>query len=253
MKLDELVNENLDKLNPTDLIVWRYICAHKKECCYISIYDIAKSCNVSRTTVLRFAKKLSLDGFSDLKMMLKMDVNQAREKPSMDLAQAAINLCHKVGEEIAKQDFTRLNKLLHHAKRVFVFASGHVQKNVSNEILRLFVNCNIFIYEIKGSSEFDTILKFATPDDLFIVVSLSGESKSVVELAQKLHTYKIPVISITRLKSNTLALLSTENIYITPVELPASLDVNYESLVGFFLVVEMWFVSYSIYCAEQLE
>lgn len=104
MTLEELVNSKLDKLNPTDLIVWRYIYAHKKECCYISIYDIADNCNVSRTTVLRFAKKLGLDGFSDLKMMLKMEISQAREKPSMDIAEATVNLCKNVGEEIAKQD-----------------------------------------------------------------------------------------------------------------------------------------------------
>lgn len=30
MKLEELVNNKLDKLNPTDLIVWRYIYAHKR-------------------------------------------------------------------------------------------------------------------------------------------------------------------------------------------------------------------------------
>lgn len=153
MTLEELVNSKLDKLNPTDLIVWRYIYAHKKECCYISIYDIADNCNVSRTTVLRFAKKLGLDGFSDLKMMLKMEISQAREKPSMDIAEATVNLCKNVGEEIAKQDFTRLNKLLHNAKRIFVYASGHVQKNVASEISRLFVNCNVLVYEIKGPDE----------------------------------------------------------------------------------------------------
>lgn len=108
MTLEELVNNKLDKLNPTDLIVWRYIYAHKKECCYISIYDIADNCNVSRTTVLRFAKKLGLDGFSDLKMMLKMEISQAREKPSMDIAQATVNLCKHVGEEIAKTRFHKI-------------------------------------------------------------------------------------------------------------------------------------------------
>ena len=80
MNLEELVNSSLNKLNPTDLIVWRYIYANKKECCYISIYDLANACNVSRTTILRFAKKLGLDGFSDLKMMLKMEISQARRK-----------------------------------------------------------------------------------------------------------------------------------------------------------------------------
>lgn len=253
MTLEELVNSKLDKLNPTDLIVWRYIYANKKECCYISIYDIADACNVSRTTVLRFAKKLGLDGFSDLKMMLKMEISQAREKPSMDIAEATMNLCQHVGEEIAKQDFTRINKLMYKAKRIFVYASGHVQKNVASEILRLFVNCNVLVYEIKGPDEFSTIIRNAKDEDLFIIISLSGESENVVEVAQKLHLQKIPLISLTQLKSNTLAKLSNENIYVTPIELPATVDFEYKSMLGFFLAVEMWFVSYSNYCAEQIE
>lgn len=87
----------------------------------------------------------------------------------------------------------------------------------------------------------------------FIIISLSGESKKVVDVAQKLYLQKIPIISLTKLKSNTLATLSTENIYVTPIDLPATVDFEYKSMLGFFLAVEMWFVSYSQYCAEQIE
>lgn len=89
--------------------------------------------------------------------------------------------------------------------------------------------------------------------DRAIIISLSGESKNVVELAKKLHLQRIPIISLTQLKSNTLATLSTENIYVTPIDLPATVDFEYKSMLGFFLAVEMWFVSYSQYCAEQIE
>ena len=92
-----------------------------------------------------------------------------------------------------------------------------------------------------------------TLSNLFIIISLSGESKNVVELAKKLHLQRIPIISLTQLKSNTLATLSTENIYVTPIDLPATVDFEYKSMLGFFLAVEMWFVSYSQYCAEQIE
>ena len=46
MKLDDLVNNHLRELSQTDLIVWRYISNHRKECCYVSIYDLADACNV---------------------------------------------------------------------------------------------------------------------------------------------------------------------------------------------------------------
>lgn len=43
MRLDELVNENYNKLNENDLLIWQYIQKHKKECCSISIEELAKS------------------------------------------------------------------------------------------------------------------------------------------------------------------------------------------------------------------
>lgn len=251
MLLEELVSKNLNKLNPTDLIIWRYIYANKAECPYMSIYNIAINCNVSKTTVLRFAKKLGLDGFSDLKTMLKMELNQKIENSSIDIAQATINLCEQVGKGIAKQDFTKLNKLLYNAKRIFVYASGYVQKNVASEISRLFVNCNILVYEIKVPDEFATIIRNIRKGDLFIIISLSGESKNVIDVAQKLYLQKIPIISLTQLESNALATLSTGNIYITPVRLPATVDFEYKSMLGFFLAVEIWFVSYSQYCIDK--
>lgn len=255
LKIEELVNKHLQMLNPTDLIVWRYIYAHKKECCYMSIYDMAEACNVSRTTILRFAKKLSLDGFSDLKALLKQEAGRhAEPAPEADIVQATIDLCQRVGNEMAKKDFSRANKLLYRSRRIIAYGSGHVQRNVVNELLRLFVNSGLLLYELKGHDEFGLLLNKLSPDDLFIIVSLSGESPQVVEMAQKLRLSGIPVISITRLKDNTLAGLSTENIYITPVPFPLCIDAAqqpYESLLMYFIVVEIWFVQYHRYQQKQ--
>lgn len=253
MKLDDLVNNNLRELSQTDLIVWRYISNHRKECCYVSIYDLADACNVSRTTVLRFAKKLGLDGFSDLKMILKMENSQTREKPTMDIADAAAKMCHELGEEIGKQNFLYANRMLYKAKRVFVYSSGHVQRNIANELMRLFVYGDKYIISIKGRDEMRNVVAKAQPDDLFIIISLSGETASVVEYAQQLHTHQIPVISMTRLRSNSLSRLATESLYVTICKMPCANreGEDYESMLGFFLLVEIWFLSYSQFLSEQ--
>ncbi len=251
LSIDQRLNKNLKKLNPTDFIIYRYILHHRQECEHISIYDIASACHVSRTTVLRFAKKLEFDGFSDLKALLKLENKSSNKAPSSDIAKAAIDLCSRVATDISHQDFKRVNALVYRARHIFIFPSGHVQQNVAHEITRLFLFCNIFIYEIKAVDEFEMIIKNASPDDLFIIVSLSGESPAVVSLARKLHIAELPLISITRLKSNTLASLSTENIYITPVPMPTAVAPDYESVLMFFLIVEIWFVSYTHYSSQQ--
>ena len=251
MKIEDLVKHNLSRLNDTDLIVWRYIYAHLDACCYISIYDLADACHVSRTTVMRFAKKIGFDGFSDLKAMLKMEYAKPQDKPTQTIAEATTALCQAIGEEIAKQDFERVNRLMNRARRVFVFASGLVQRNIANELTRLFLQTNQYLYTVYGPDEFRITMENATNEDLFIIISLSGESDRVVDFAQTLHTKGVPLISMTRLQSNSLANLSTENLYVTPRALPVASKRPYESTLAFFLLVEIWFVSYTQFLAEQ--
>ena len=72
MKLDELVNKNYNQLSENDFYIWNYISKNRKECENLSIDQLASKCNVSRSTVLRFAKN-SLKGYSELKLYLKLE------------------------------------------------------------------------------------------------------------------------------------------------------------------------------------
>ena len=76
MKLEELVNNNYDKLNENDLYIWKYICSNKRECRRMSIDELAKKCNISRTTISRFTQKLSLEGFGEFKVRLKLEFDE---------------------------------------------------------------------------------------------------------------------------------------------------------------------------------
>lgn len=75
MQLEELINKNYSQLNENDLYIWKYISTHRKECENISINQLADYCHVSRTTILRFSKRLGLKGFTELKVLLKIDNN----------------------------------------------------------------------------------------------------------------------------------------------------------------------------------
>ncbi len=49
MQLNELVNLHFDDLNESDLYIWNYINNHREVCTKITIEDLGKKCNVSRT------------------------------------------------------------------------------------------------------------------------------------------------------------------------------------------------------------
>ena len=81
MKLEALISKHYDSLNPNDLIIWRYIYKHKEKCANMSIEALAEACSVSRSTVMRFAQKLGLAGYSELKVHLRWELEEIRDTP----------------------------------------------------------------------------------------------------------------------------------------------------------------------------
>jgi RpiR family transcriptional regulator, glv operon transcriptional regulator len=254
MKLEELVNKHKASLNQTDMLIWKYIFNHKVLCRHMSIHDLAHECNVSSTTIVRFAKKLSLEGFSDLKAVLKLtDEKRVLGKEPDVLASVATFYQHTC-REIVKRNFDDASQLMYKARRVFAYASGYVQSNVVQELKRMFFYDDVMIYEVKGQEEFHSLVRLMNKDDLVIMVSLSGETPLAVEFAQKLQLKEVPLISITQLRDNTLASLSTENLYVMPAffQLYEEEDrPQYQSMMPYFLLIEIWYVKYKMFRREK--
>lgn len=254
MRLEEIINQHRKSLNDTDMVIWKYILQHRSESRHISIHELARSCCVSSTTVVRFAQKLGFDGFGELKAVMKME-EPDQAVYQKDVLQDLGVFYEQTWNKLIKRNFDSASRLVHEANRVFAFASGYVQSNVVQELKRLFFYDNVLIYEIAGRAEFYSILEMLTTDDLFVFVSLSGESPTVTEFGSELRLRDIPFISITKLHDNTLASLSTVNLYVSPAtfrlyegsdERPA-----FQSMMPYFLLVEIWYVKYRLYVQRQ--
>ena len=127
-----------------------------------------------------------------------------------------------------------------------------MQNNVVQELKRLFFYDNILIYDVPAREEFRNLVHSLTKDDLFIIVSFSGESPAVTELGHLLKARDIPFISVTRLQDNTLASLSTVNFYISPGQFQLydkeEEHVPFQSMMPYFVLIEVWYVNYCMYC-----
>lgn len=254
MRLEEIINQHRKSLNDTDMVIWKYILQHRSESRHISIHELARACCVSSTTVVRFAQKLGFDGFGELKAVMKME-EPDQAVYQTDVLQDLGVFYEQTWNKLIKRNFDSASRLVHEANRVFAFASGYVQSNVVQELKRLFFYDNVLIYEISGRAEFYSILEMLTPDDLFVFVSLSGESPTVTEFGSELRLRDIPFISITKLHDNTLASLSTVNLYVSPAtfQLYESSDERpaFQSMMPYFLLVETWYVKYRLYVQRQ--
>lgn len=213
----------------------------------------ARACAVSSASVVRFAQKLGFDGFGELKAVMRMEAAEM-VSPRRDVATTLGSFYDQTWRTLMRRDYTSASRLIREAHRIFAYASGYVQTNVMQEMKRLFVYDNILIYEIAGREEFYSVYQTAGPDDLFIFISLSGESERVVEFADQLHLKGVPILSITEMRHNTLAAQSTENLYVMPAEIGLAENeqrLQFKSMLAYFLLLEIWYVHYRLYVQEQ--
>lgn len=246
MKLDELVNKNYNQLSENDFYIWNYISKHRKECENLSIDQLASKCNVSRSTILRFAKKISLKGYSELKLYLKLD-NEVTKENTYNVDLVCSNY-EKVIQNIREKDCTEIFKAIDDARNIYVYGVGMIQSSIKKELRRVFMMAGKTLYDVSGYKEAEYALNSAASEDIFIIISVSGENEFILELAKKLNVKNIPIISITQLKENSLSQLSNYNLYISSVTFPEVLDVmEYKSLTSYFILIEILFLKYVEY------
>lgn len=253
MAIEDIVRANYHKLNENDLYIWKYIDSHRQECSQCTIEELARCCNVSRTTILRFAKKLSMDGFSELKIHMKME-QENRPVAATGITKLVCDDYRKRIDEMEKNDYKDICRQIYEAKRIFVYGSGAVQSFVAKEFKRAFLSAKVCMTLIEGGkAEQELMLDLMREGDLVIIVSLSGESNHVVEFARHLKMKGIHIISMTKLKNNTLAQLSDENLYINTSNVCTSYIANYETTTLFFMTVEMLLIKFLIYQEKRCE
>ncbi|MDD3027536.1 MAG: MurR/RpiR family transcriptional regulator [Erysipelotrichaceae bacterium] len=242
MYLDELMNKNSNYLNDNDYHIWDYVGKHKKECETISINDLALKCNVSRTTILRFTKRLGLQGFSQFKAYLQLD-NQGVKTKSDNLD--TFYSCYKdyMGY-LMEKDFAPLLERLNSSVEIYACSTGSIQSSVTSELKRTFVGLGKFIYQIKLFEEISVYEQVITSDDFIFMVSYSGENEKIIEFAKKLKTKGVYMVAITCSKNNQLNQICDEALI---VEVPVATYANgirHDGMVNSFILIDFLTIKY---------
>lgn len=250
MRLDELVNENYNRLNDNDLLIWQYIQNHKKECCSGSIEELAGKCCISRTTISRFTQKLGFEGFREFKVHLKLEFDADKARKDVLLEDVCLNYI-KCIETARDTDMREICEYIYNAKRLFVFGTGEVQNSAAQMIKRMFMNEKRFFVALSGKSELSMALEDLTSDDLMIIISLSGENELAVQAAKKVKGKGAYLLSITGLSNNTVAKLSNKSLYVTTNHLRKIGGVSFETCSAYFNLAEILCVKYLMYLAQK--
>ncbi len=243
MKLEQLVNKYYRYLNENDLYIWDYISNHRKECEKLAIDQLAYKCSVSRTTVLRFAQKLSLKGYGELKVLLKLDNQKAKE--DLDDVEMIRRSYQTVAENIKNMDCAEIFEKMDSARNIYIYGVGMIQSSIKREFKRLFMTAGVIIYNLSGYAEAENVLDIVDDRDLFFMISVSGENEFIIDLTKQLKIKNVPIVSITCLRDNSLSHLSDYNLYTSDTKIQCIFrNEGYDSLTTYFILMEILFLKY---------
>lgn len=244
--ISELIIKHYNNLSQNDLYLWQFINDHKTECVNMTIEELAEKSHISRSSILRFAQKLSLKGYSELKVYLKMDLQQSN-LPGRDILTEICDDYYRAIQEFKSKNCIEICHMLYNAKRIFVYGTGGMQSSVAREMQRKFLYAGKCIYNCDGQGAFQQIIRLAKKDDLIIMISLSGDSEHTVAYAKQIKLKNIPLLAITKMKANQLVRLADESIYAGTSAINDSFQNQYETSVLFYILTEILLVKYMIY------
>lgn len=215
-----VITDALPNLNKSESKVAEVILADPDAATQSSIATLAKRASVSEPSVNRFCKRFNTVGFPDFKLKLAMSLASGirfvnrNVDPEDDVTSytpkiidSTINNLALVRDSISHERVNQVVDKLIQAKRIYFFglgASGAVARDAENKFFRfnLPVSCHddVLMQRMLAST--------GTTGDVFFIISHTGRTKEIVEIADIARKNGSTVVGLTA-SNSPLANLSS--------------------------------------------
>jgi len=237
--------------------VLRFLINQTREAVEMDIHTMAKKCFCSPATIVRICKKNGFSGFKELKQALWNDMNFSKQLMQVNLdAPSGEKIPNIVANVLNTNimaiqniynllDFDELDRivaLLLSQRYVYLYGIGAsflVAKDFQQKLER--INKRTFLYEdIHLQLISSTNLE---PGDVAIIVSYSGITKEIIEIAQNVKMCGGKIIAITKYGTNKLSSMSDFNLFVPMLEKPLRVGAS-SSRVSQLSVVDIVYKTY---------
>lgn len=212
--------------------VLRLLIHHTKEASEMDIHTLAKTCYCSPATIIRICKKNGFSGFKELKLALLNDINfskqliQGKIKSSPedkipDIVTKTLNdniiAIQNVYNLVDFNELTQIVTLLMSCRYIHLYGIGAsylVAKDFQQKFER--INKKTFLYE-------DIHLQLVNSmnlekGDIAIIISYSGLTKEMIEIAKNIKLCDGIIIAITKYGTSKLISLSDYCLFVPNLE-----------------------------------
>lgn len=215
--------------------VCNYILKHLKEVLNMTVYDIAKVTYTSPATVVRLCKKLDVKGFNKFKIILASEISSfdeinlnvldttiiAKEDSPHEIIEKITSMTLQSIQEtrilINEKEFIDVAKLIMEKPIIDFYgvgASNIVAMDATYKFMRIGKTAISFqLYDRQYVQA-----KNSNKDHLGVIVSYSGETKEMIDIAKILQENDTKVVTITSSSSNSLKEFGDFNLFVSAKE-----------------------------------
>jgi DNA-binding MurR/RpiR family transcriptional regulator len=227
------LKEALDSFSPMEKQVARFIINFPADVAGMSIDELAQSCNTSVSSVVRLCKSANYGGYKDFLRTLSIDLaldqnkgvtyNDIRPGDSVESIARSVCASHikSIENTLSVLEIGELEKAVDAicaAERVDFYGigtSGYAAMDAHNKFIR--------IGKISMSS-FDSHQQILTAsllkkNDVALLISYSGNTKDILELADIIKHTPATLVSLTRCSRNELSRKADIRLYCSSSEL----------------------------------
>lgn len=211
-------------LSPSERHVVNYILKNYQDVCNMGIVELGEKSFTSTTTVKRLCKKLGIDSYTNFRMLLSAAQDSYMRQDKLQDDRAPVSRYDSVTEVLKKvsqqnatsildtsrvintDTFEKVVRLMAEAKRIDFYGVGPshiVAEDASLKCLRLKISSTSFYDRVSMLMR----AKNSDEDGLAFLITYTGETDDIVEVAQELHRHQVPTVALTSSTRNTVARL----------------------------------------------
>lgn len=250
--IQTLIINNYDKLTESDRFVAKTILNDKNAVHMNTVEDLAAFCSVSKSTIIRFTKKIGLDGFSELKVRIKIDQGLSEEVDENFIDRVCDNDIQVINY-YKNYDFTPIINMIESSPEVYAYGTGMFQRSFNIELRRLFMHIDRWIRPIDGEAELELAFKHLKEGDTLIISSSSGKNDFLEKNYDLLKLKGVNILSFTNSARNPLVYASNYNIS-TELNKETFYDKFYfDSIATMYIPLKIFFARYIDFLVNEYE
>lgn len=235
--MEQFVSKYKD-LTKSEQQAFSYLYEHEALVIDMTVQMVAKNSLCSKTVIINLCKKLGFDGFSEFKYYLKN--TKKNETIQIPLDQQEYLIIENVKKTMALCNLDSLKKAAHEiaeAKTVYLVARG-TSKAAAIYLEHLLLLLGIPCINLQDYNLATTAVKKINMNEVIVIISLSGETRKALEVADIAKARKAGIISLTGFSTNSLSKIARYNLFCAADSLKTVSD-DLNSRIGMFAVIDM--------------